>query len=159
MTPVTFHPVIGARQLSAIVRLRDVILTILLWMVYLLSMRDFFFFLGDVADWAWHGFAHSENYKSFDILPTFLFYSEVTLVFLAVFIGWARYNQFRFRGKSRRKAAGPVTPDDLAAFYGLEPRQIETWQDAKILTVHHDKKGRIAQALKCGPCQETPPAK
>lgn len=147
MTVRSYHPVLGARKHTSFsVRTRDIVLTILLWMVYLFFMKDVFFFLDDVGHWAWNGFTDAGRYESFKILPTFLSYAEVTAVFVLIYLGWARYNQFRFRGKCRRKAIGPVQAEELAAFYGVGARQVDKWQQARILTFCHDAKGHITAA-------------
>jgi len=144
MTTRFYHPIIvGKKHLPIAVRLRDTVLTILLWWMYVYFMQDLFFFISDVAHWTWHGFANPQDYKTFAILPTFLSYVEVMGIFVVIYIGWALYNQVRFQGKNRRRTVIPVKPEDLAHFYRLETQQVESFQHARTLTIYHDNKGHI----------------
>ena len=144
MTSQFGHSILAVKKrLPMSLYTRDVILTILLWWLYIFFMKDMFFFLADVMRWAWHGFTDAQNYKTFEALPPFVSYMEVMGILVVIYIGWVNYNQMRFRGKNRRFASIPVKLEDLASFYALKTHEVESWQREKTLTIHHDRKGRI----------------
>jgi poly-beta-1,6-N-acetyl-D-glucosamine biosynthesis protein PgaD len=146
MTVRPYYPIkVSRRRLSISTRGRDAILTVALWWIYFLFMKDFFIFLSDMGRWIWNGFADTDKYASFRILPTLLSYGEVTAAFAVVYIVWARYNQYRFRGKCRRRNMGPVKPEELAEFYGLNAQVVRQWQKSKTLILQFDEEEQVAQ--------------
>jgi biofilm PGA synthesis protein PgaD len=144
--PAAYAPIIStATDVPVIIRIRDIILTILLWIAYLYFMRDFFSFVGDAGTWASHGFVDSDGYSSFRVIPTILNYLLVTFIFGLIYILWAKYNQLRFRGKTRRRAIQPVTVEQMAKLYNIDPKSVTSWQKAHTLTMYHDARGYLTK--------------
>jgi biofilm PGA synthesis protein PgaD len=125
-------------------RWRDGALTFTMWLVYLWLISDSFVLLGHVGGWlVRHNERPGELSRFFALLETIQSYAVVISVNTTLFVGWALYNQLRFRGKERRKAAPSLTTADLAEFYHRPAAEITTWQEARIVTVTHDAHGQI----------------
>lgn len=143
-TPSYEHYIINASDsVSLLVRIRDVVLTIILWALYFLAIRDSFPFVADLFKWASHGFGSKKNYTHLDIIPTIQSYAQVALVMMVIYLGWAVYNMLRFRGRQRRKPRAAVAPEDLANMYGFSPETVIAWQSASSLIIHHDSEGHL----------------
>jgi biofilm PGA synthesis protein PgaD len=138
----------SARSLPLILLLRDIILTALCWLLYLYFLRDAFGFVGDIFAYAANGFQGAENYKSFAIVDTIVLYSEIIVVTNGLYLLWAIYNKLRYGNKTRRKNAPPVTSEEVASRFKLNPRDVDGWQKAQTLIAHHDKNGRIVNIVK-----------
>jgi poly-beta-1,6-N-acetyl-D-glucosamine biosynthesis protein PgaD len=141
------HIIENAKDLPFLIRVRDVILTILVWLLYFYFLRDFFSFTGDAVRWTFHGFNSAEDYNSFRIVGTIVSYVEVILVMEILFVGWSFYNLLRFGKKARRKNPKPVTSDEIAKLYGANVKDVNQWQDASTLIMHHDKEGHLLKVV------------
>ena len=130
-------------DVSVLIRLRDVILTIALWVLYFFFIRDAIPFAVDLWHWALNGFDDIAQYPNLKIMPMIQAYGQVAGVMAVLYLGWAIYNMLRFRGRQRRKPRADVTPDDLANMYGFSTETVESWQDASSLVMHHDDQGHL----------------
>ena len=143
--PLMEEPIIeSSGALSFLVRLRDIILTILMWLMYIYFMRNFFFFMGDFFSWAFHGFGDTSPYESFKIVDTLFQYFEVILVMGLLFIAWAVYNKLRFGKKTRRLQTLPIETEHVASAYGLKQEDLSLWQESRVLMMHHEANGRLS---------------
>ena len=142
------RPVIeSTRNLPILVQIRDIVLTILVWILYLYLMRDFFVFSRDVMSWTFHGFNDTETYDSFKIIGTIVSYIEVILVMEILFVVWSLYNLLRFGKKRRRRTPLDVSPEEIAKLYHLDPKDVNKWQKTRVMVMHHDKKGHLTKVL------------
>jgi biofilm PGA synthesis protein PgaD len=87
------------------------------------------------------------------VASTFGAYALIAILNAGVLITWARYNQLRFRGRDRRKPPMPVTLQELSESYGIPPLEIFEWQQARVLTMHHDEAGEL-RAIEVGTLPE-----
>lgn len=56
---------------------------------------------------------------------------------------WALYNLLRFRGRDKRtRHPRPVSPEEEASHYGLDPEAVRQWRQCRRLLVRHDANGR-----------------
>lgn len=76
-------------------------------------------------------------------MHTLLGYAEIVGLLGAILIGWAIYNQLMYRNKNRRKTPHSVSAKDLAVMYHATPTDVESWQQARVLVMHHDQEGRL----------------
>lgn len=125
------------------IRARDVILCIGLWYIYFILMQDFFQFLSTIMAWKVFGEARPGLQAALDILDTMKIYMFIIIALGSSLISWAIYNQARFRGRERRKAAPMVTIDDMAKFYNQNPDDVGQWREARIMVMHHDARGAL----------------
>jgi poly-beta-1,6-N-acetyl-D-glucosamine biosynthesis protein PgaD len=130
-------------DVSFLIRFRDIILTIALWVIYLYFIRDSWGFVKDLFSWIGHGFDDYTQYANLQIIPTIQAYGQVTTVMVVIYLGWAIYNMLRFRGRQRRKPRAVVAPEDLANMYGFSTETVVAWQDASSLVMHHDAEGHL----------------
>lgn len=130
-------------SVSVLIRLRDIILTIALWILFVYFIKDSFPFFVDLFHWTLNGFSDYEQYPNLDIIPTIQAYGQVAGVMTVIYLGWALYNMLRFRGRQRRKPRAPVAPEDLANMYGFSPETVVAWQAASSLIIHHDAEGHL----------------
>lgn len=131
------------KSVPAWVRIRDGVLTGLLWLLYFYLIREAFFFLERLL----FGSSHSESAALPYTFLTLGWYALAIVISGVVFIGWARYSQFRFRGHERRHFSYQVSADDLGDLYGIRPQEITAWQDARILTMRHDADGNLLEVF------------
>ncbi len=82
-----------------------------------------------------------EGWKGLSRLLTFYFTTITALGF--VFIGWALYNNIRFRNKKRRGNGGRVEVQDLVDFYHVGPEMVAKGSQSKRVVVHFNPEGGI----------------
>lgn len=142
------HIIESSRSLPFLLLLRDIILTALCWLLYLYFLRDAFAFFRDVGSYILSGFQGYDDYPTFAIVDTLILYIEIIAITNGVYFLWALYNRLRYGNKNRRRAAPPVTPEEIATRFKLNQRDVEGWQKAQTLVVHHDRDGRITNIVK-----------
>ncbi|MFY9288971.1 MAG: poly-beta-1,6-N-acetyl-D-glucosamine biosynthesis protein PgaD [Alphaproteobacteria bacterium] len=141
------HIIETTKDLPFLIRVRDVVLTILVWLLYFYFLRDFFVFTGDAIRWTFHGFDHTQDYNSFRIIGTIVSYVQVILAMEILFIGWSFYNLLRFGKKARRKDPKPVSSEEIAKLYGSSVKDVNQWQQANTLVMHHDREGHLLKVV------------
>ncbi|MCP5156590.1 MAG: poly-beta-1,6-N-acetyl-D-glucosamine biosynthesis protein PgaD [Ectothiorhodospiraceae bacterium] len=70
------------------------------------------------------------------------FAGGVALIACAL-IGWAKVQEMRFGGRSRRGSRAPVGVEHLARHYRVDDRELAVWRSAQCLAVTHDEHGAI----------------
>lgn len=142
------HIIESSRSLPFLLLLRDIILTALCWLLYIYFLRDAFAFFRDVGLYVASGFQGYDTYPTFAIIDTLILYIEIIALSNGVYFLWAMYNKLRYGNKNRRRAAPVVTSEEIATRFKLNQRDVEGWQKAQTLVVHHDKEGRITNIVK-----------
>ncbi|HEY0521757.1 MAG TPA: poly-beta-1,6-N-acetyl-D-glucosamine biosynthesis protein PgaD [Stellaceae bacterium] len=118
-------------------------LTLLMWLAFLYLLRELFLFLHGTAAWLAFGADAPDFLRHWWVMQDLGAYAVTGAVNGAMLIGWALYNQIRFRGKERRKSVAPLALKDLQAMYGFSVAEIATWQTARIVVIEHEPDGRI----------------
>ncbi|RME32881.1 MAG: poly-beta-1,6-N-acetyl-D-glucosamine biosynthesis protein PgaD [Gammaproteobacteria bacterium] len=95
-----------------------------------------------------------EGYKG--LLELLGIYAAVIALLSGIYLGWAIYNWLRFRGVDRRQGMPPVTTEELATRFGIDPAQLEACQQTRRLRVHHDKEARITAIDRLEPVKHLP---
>ncbi|MBV8061122.1 MAG: poly-beta-1,6-N-acetyl-D-glucosamine biosynthesis protein PgaD [Alphaproteobacteria bacterium] len=134
-------------KLPALIYFRDLVLTTLCWIMYMLFLQDFFWFMRDVVTWVVHGFAETDRYESFRIVGTIVIFIQIIIIVDVIYIGWSFYNMLRFGKKSRRRSSPPVTVEQIAERFKQSPDDIALWQQSKTLVIHMDKRGHLTQVM------------
>jgi len=128
-------------------RWRDWILSIAVWIAYAYLIREVFidiYVLGREAfDWTFAQAPAPDVSHMFQFLYALGIYAIVVILNGAILIGWATYNQLRFRGSDVRKALGSVTTAQLGELYGFPSETVAGWQQAGSLVVVHDAEGKL----------------
>lgn len=120
---------------------RDTIGTTILWLLYLALVRVAILGVLDLL----HGQITSlQGARVLAVLPTLAGYAMFIGINAAVLIGWAVYNWVRFHGPDRRRAIRPVTSDDVARHFGVEPEVARSMATARIGILHHREDGGVA---------------
>ncbi len=117
-------------------RIIDVLLTIFAWVGFL-----YLIYKGLIT-----ALAHSPYMgvrPFFTTLDTVTFYILVALVNGLVLIGWAKYNQFRFRVERRSRRPG-LEDHELAESLRITRELVTELNKARVLTVHHHENGEIS---------------
>ena len=70
-------------------------------------------------------------------------YGQVVLLMVVVMLAWSRYNIWRFRDNERRTHQPSLTPEDEAAYYGVDPALIHQLRKANSAIVHYDEHDRL----------------
>ena len=138
----------STRSLPFLLLLRDIILTALCWLLYIYFLRDAFGFFRDVGSYVLSGFENADDYPSFAIIPTIILYLEIIFFSNLLYFLWAMYNKVRYGNRTRRRSAPPVTAEEIASKFKLPQRDVEAWQKAQTLIIHHDANGRITNVVK-----------
>ncbi|HYB10087.1 MAG TPA: poly-beta-1,6-N-acetyl-D-glucosamine biosynthesis protein PgaD [Alphaproteobacteria bacterium] len=130
-------------------RLRDVILTALLWAFYFYLIRWGIWValgavgLGDVLDQILPPLDVNGQQPRWTIVDTLSLYGSIAAFNAALMIAWSLYNRMRFRGRERRRFVPMVTPADLARLYAVPTQAVERWQGLRHLVIHHDADGNL----------------
>lgn len=127
-------------------RLVDVALTLLAWGVFIWLIYNGLALALDRS--------HQTEIRPFFItLDTLTIYTVVALFNGLVLIGWAKYNQYRFRVERRRRKAGLEEPE-LATSLHISENLTHQLSEARVMTVYHDDKGDIDHIEGVGPAQD-----
>lgn len=81
-----------------------------------------------------------------DLLSTFdtlSLYLVVALINAAILIGWALYNQFRFRGQDRRRPIAVLADHELAKRFRVKADALEELRANRSVVVYHNEHGDI----------------
>jgi len=76
-------------------------------------------------------------------VATMLGYAVLALASVLLLIGWAKYNQYRYTGKDRRKPVAPLSREQLRASFGISVAQFADVQNARVMVIGHDDGGNI----------------
>lgn len=79
----------------------------------------------------------------FATLGSLLFYLALALLFCAVLLGWAKYNQIRAARYQRRQRVPDICHATLAASFGVQPCVLAQLQQEQVLIAHHDEHGEL----------------
>lgn len=80
-------------------------------------------------------------------LGTLLTYAIIVLINASIFICWALYNYWRFKGLDRRKPTNLVSEARMARSFLVTVEDVRRLRAAKVLTVHHNAKGDISASF------------
>jgi biofilm PGA synthesis protein PgaD len=129
-----------------------------MWIVYLYLIQDAFIDLytlvDEAAQWMFLHAPRPDLPSMFGLMETLGDYAVVIAVNGAILIGWALYNQFRFRGRDNRKAIAAIGPAELGDFHGFSDADVARWQQARTLLITHDADGKVLAVM---PPSATPP--
>ncbi|MFE8118196.1 poly-beta-1,6-N-acetyl-D-glucosamine biosynthesis protein PgaD [Brenneria goodwinii] len=77
-------------------------------------------------------------------LNTVSLYLAIGIFNALLLIGWAKYNQFRFRIE-RRKRSGDLNSEEVAQSFSIQKNQIDTLNHNRVQHVWHDENGRVVR--------------
>lgn len=75
-------------------------------------------------------------------LNTLSLYLAIAAFNALVLIGWAKYNQMRFRTERRSRRPG-LKPVEVAQSFAISPRDVALLSSHDVLRVSHDRDGQI----------------
>ncbi|WP_248745483.1 MULTISPECIES: poly-beta-1,6-N-acetyl-D-glucosamine biosynthesis protein PgaD [unclassified Pseudomonas] len=133
--------IIRTRQRPFMV-LVDVVLTVLAWvgLWYLLIQGLIPLFDGHTGP--------RIDISFFDAVNTLEVYLWVGLLNAAVLIAWARYQQRKSRGFSRRRLPAPVVGDEgLSRSFKLSEDNFARMRQSATMIVHHDEHGGVLEVI------------
>jgi biofilm PGA synthesis protein PgaD len=116
-------------------------------LAFLYLIKDAFIdiYLLGTETFAW-AFLHADRPDLpafFGFLSTLGLYGLIAILNGAILMGWALYNQIRFRGREARQAIASVTPADLGRLYGVSAEQVAEWQTLPAVVIRHDADGKV----------------
>ncbi|WP_225767403.1 poly-beta-1,6-N-acetyl-D-glucosamine biosynthesis protein PgaD [Inquilinus sp. Marseille-Q2685] len=76
-------------------------------------------------------------------LGTLTVYLIIAAVNAAILLGWAFYNQWRFRGRDRRRAAPSLSDAQMAPPFAVPAGLLGRMRAGRRLVIHHDAAGTI----------------
>lgn len=77
-------------------------------------------------------------------LSTLTLYIAIGLFNALLLIGWAKYNQIRFRVERRRHRPG-LELQEVAQSFAISPQDVSRLNSHDVLRVHHDRFGKITR--------------
>ena len=135
-------------------RALDMVLSALVWLLYLFLIRqaliDLYYLATESFAWLFAGADRPSAPTLGRLFDTLRDYAMVIVANGATLILWARYNQLRFSGQHQRGNGNPVSVHDLAALYRLPADDVASWQAARILTMQHHADGTLAWVTETG---------
>ena len=141
-------------------RALDVVLSVVVWLLYLYLIRAALIDLYDLASesvaWMFAGSNRPSVPAISRFFTTLWDYFIVAVANGTILIAWARYNQYRFSGHHQRSTGNAVSVADLAAFYRLPAEDIARWQGSRILSMQHDADGTLIAVTTKGEDPVTP---
>lgn len=118
-----------------------------MWLAFLYLIKDAFIdvylLAKETVEWAFLHADRPDLPAFFGFLSTLGIYGLIAILNGAILMGWAYYNQVRFRGRESRQAIAPVSPDDLGKRYGVSAETIVEWQSLRALVMTHDADGKL----------------
>lgn len=117
-----------------------------MWAVFGWMNRDVFLIMRDLVRWLWESDVTPRLAHAVAVAATLGDYAGVVMANTASLLAWALYNQFRFRGKERRRSAAPVGLDEIAERCAVPSEDVDAWQSARTLVFAHDAAGGIDHA-------------
>ena len=123
------------RALDEKVKLRDSIITMVFWILFIYLFRPIFtlalwFVFGDFLfhENVWHDLSQEGTQVIAQNITAFM-------IFLAIFLFWALYNKIVFGRLHRRRKVPQVAPEEIAQVFGIDPKQLQKLQNAKEITI------------------------
>lgn len=120
-------------------RLMDVLLTLIAWAGF-----SYLIYAGLMAALLHSPFIDDKPF--FSTLDTVSFYLIVAAINGAVLIGWAKYNQIRFRIERRKRKPG-LEKEEVAASLQITPELALEMSKSQVLTLAHYDTGAIDRVL------------
>jgi biofilm PGA synthesis protein PgaD len=117
------------------------------WLAFLYLIKDAFidiYLLGtETFEWVFLHAGRPDLPTFFGFLSMLGLYGLIAVLNGAILIGWALYNQARFRGHETRRAIASVSPADLGRLYGVSAEKVAEWQSFPALVMRHDTDGTL----------------
>ncbi len=131
------------KKLTLSYRVRDAILTLMLWGVWIYIFYPLF----ALICWKFFGvnifFGHekvSQINRFAEVLKDFWIYSTTIIIFLSLsFVGWGYYNKKRFSAKrnKRRNTPKPISSKMLADSLRVDPKAIDICKKTRYIQIYH----------------------
>ena len=74
------------------------------------------------------------------------FYSNLQMLLLAiliVYLGWAKVNQWRFRGREQRASRTPIDAASVSQHYKVDPEKLRMWRRLRQMVVELSDTGYV----------------
>jgi poly-beta-1,6-N-acetyl-D-glucosamine biosynthesis protein PgaD len=137
-------PLITAGAVSRLVRMRDLVLTVIAWFVLLYLSRGLLELL-----WSWISAAHPSSSAHSGPDWSVVWQQIATFIYLAVFVVlwltfWAVVRRRDLRRIKDSQRAASISLEDLAGLRGLNAERLRRFQGEKIVVVHFDAEHRAS---------------
>lgn len=83
--------------------------------------------------------------KVLELIQMIALYLFIIIIIGFIFLGWAQYNNLKFRNKKRRGLLWKVSMDNVAERYELDVDQVVFAKASRKLVVHFDDLGKIVR--------------
>ena len=143
--PVPWPPIIEFARAPWFVRVRDILLTLAAWVVFLYMLRNpiaivIDYFSDPIFKLTW---TNPPSWAEFwELMDTFVKCSVGAMLWLAM---WGFLQRHQLRLAKRATPPAPLPLEQHAASFHLDPADIEHWRDMKIAIVQFDASNRIAK--------------
>lgn len=142
---IDWPPLVGSDTVPRLVVLRDLVLTVLAWVVFAWMLRHA---ISLAIDWFREPFGQLTHLQPPDWpnIWNHLRNYVALATLLAIWISfWAIYRSKTLRPQDHTAAAVSPLPDGiLCQRYGVQVEQLQRWQALRVMTVDVQSDGRIA---------------
>lgn len=142
---------------SLLVFIRDIVLTILMWIFFLYLIEDVFGGAVTLKNWFFSENEPAELSRLVAVLKTLMSYGATIFLIGGLLVVWALYNKLYFGRKQRRKSIPPTDTTEIARMFRIPIEQVEDMKSANHILLEHAKNGRITH-IECDghPCFAAP---
>lgn len=144
MSPkLPWPPLIEARDVPRFVRVRDFVLTSLMWLLLIYAVRDLFIYLYDFLSPPLFTFALTSGPDWAAIWRHMQSFIYLVLFFVAWLLFWSVVRRRDLRRARDRRQPEPVTLAELAEGRRLDPEFLARFQREKVVVIEYDAEHRI----------------
>ena len=143
-------PIIGIDRAPWFVRLRDTLLTILVWALLLYLLRDGILLIIDYFSDPIFKLTrtHTVNWRElWDRFYVFLVLSAVTMLWLML---WSLFQRRRLQLADRAAPRVPLSLERHAAIFNFTVADLERWRTLKVAVVQFDGNHRVSSVNAAG---------
>lgn len=144
--PPEFVPplILDAASRPLLLRLRDIVLTVLLWTVWVYLLMAAIGTLW-VPPFVQHLLPVEPPEHPWVVLRAALLCVSIAIFVCALMLLRVLFERRKFRGEDRRRYF--PRPDDavIGAAFGVPPGDLPGWRAARRLVVHHDEDGKVTR--------------
>ena len=145
MRPSPWPPLIVGANVSAWVRLRDFVLTVLAWVLLGYLMRETLDLAREYLRYPIFEFTNAEPPDWQELWGRLKPFSHFVAALTIWLLAWALVRGRRMRATAPEPQPPPLALAAQAIDFGLDESALAPWRDARVLRVHLDSAGGLSQ--------------
>ena len=143
---IVWPPLIVGAKVSRWVRLRDVVLTLLAWLLLAWLMRETLDLASNYLSYPMFEFTDSDPPDWLELWSRLQPFSKFIAALVLWLLFWALVRSRRMRTTLPEPQPAPLALGEHAAMFGLQAQDATRWPVARILVVHFRADGGVSHA-------------